>query len=169
MACLKLYLSCLVILGAPIFVFCGECCRAHYDILFSYNEEKWCSNYCCFQLGKYDCCDNFLLQAPSIERKDFCAAFFTSNVWVPVLISIGGLILFIGLCVCICKACCGSSRSTGVVMHGANPGVAVVNSSNMMQQPGYPNHMMQQPGYPSNSMQQQPGYPMHQPPSYPAQ
>lgn len=47
--------------------------------------------------------------------------------WVPVLISIGGLILFIGLCVCICKACCGSSRSTGVVMHGANPGERYIN------------------------------------------
>nr|XP_011450341.2 uncharacterized protein LOC105344290 isoform X1 [Crassostrea gigas]XP_011450342.2 uncharacterized protein LOC105344290 isoform X1 [Crassostrea gigas]XP_034322903.1 uncharacterized protein LOC105344290 isoform X1 [Crassostrea gigas] len=157
MTCLKLYLSCLLVLGVPTLVLCGECCRAHFSLL-SYNKEKWCSNYCCFQLGKYYCCDSFLLQAPSIQRRDFCAAFFTSNAWVPVLISIGGLILFIGLCVCICRRCCGSSRSTGGVLHGANPGVTVVNSSTMMQQTGYP----------SNSMQQQPGYPMHQHPSYPA-
>lgn len=42
--------------------------------------------------------------------------------WVFVLISIGGLILFIGLCVCICKVCCGSSWLIGVVMYGVNLG-----------------------------------------------
>lgn len=153
----KLFQIVCVFVGVPTLVLCGECCKAHYGLL-SYNKEKWCSNYCCIRLGKYDCCDNFLLQAPSIQRRDYCAAFFTSNAWVPSLISIGGLILFIGLCVCICRRCCGSSRSTGGVLHGANPGVTVVNSSTMMQQTGYP----------SNSMQQQPGYPMHQHPSYPA-
>lgn len=52
---------------------------------------------------------------------------FIFHGWVPVLISVARLILFIGLCVCICKACCGSSRSTGVVMHGANPGERYIN------------------------------------------
>uniref|UniRef100_A0A8W8HLB8 Uncharacterized protein n=1 Tax=Magallana gigas TaxID=29159 RepID=A0A8W8HLB8_MAGGI len=79
MTCLRILLGSLVLLGIPAFVFCGECCKAHYDILFKYNDEKWCSNYCCFQIGKYDCCDNSLLQAPSSERDDFCADYFHSN------------------------------------------------------------------------------------------
>lgn len=47
--------------------------------------------------------------------------------WVFVLISIGGLILFIGLCVCICKVCCGSSWFIGVVMYGVNLGEWYIN------------------------------------------
>eukprot|EP00105_Crassostrea_gigas_P009240 XP_011424106.1 PREDICTED: uncharacterized protein LOC105325981 isoform X2 [Crassostrea gigas] len=156
MACLRILLGSLVLLGIPAFVFCGECCKAHYDILFDYHKEKWCSNYCCFQLGKYDCCDNSLLQAPSSERDDFCTDYFHSNVWAAALIAIGSIALIVGLCVCCCKACCGRSQSVGVVMQGANPGVAVVNSS------------MQQTVNPSHTVQQQPGYPMIQAPSYPA-
>uniref|UniRef100_K1R6E0 Uncharacterized protein n=1 Tax=Magallana gigas TaxID=29159 RepID=K1R6E0_MAGGI len=216
----------------PAFVFCGECCKAHYDILFDYHKEKWCSNYCCFQLGKWAaaliaigsialivglcvccckaccgrsqsvgvvmqganpgelyifptgivrqgfidgmirCCCGQFLDAADSESKPHGAAtagvshdpspelpsldgFFLSK-WAAALIAIGSIALIVGLCVCCCKACCGRSQSVGVVVQGANPGVAVVNSS------------MQQTVNPSHTVQQQPGYPMIQAPSYPA-
>ncbi|XP_011424105.3 uncharacterized protein [Magallana gigas] len=157
MACLRILLTSLVICGIPAIVLCDECCKAHNG-LFLKNNEKWCSNYCCFKLGKFDCCDNYLLQAPSSEREDFCSDYYRSHEWVPVLIALGSLALLVGLCVFIHKACCGRSQSVGVVLQGPNPGVTVVHSGNTMQQ---------QPGYPSNTMQQS-GYPMQQAPNYPA-
>ncbi|XP_062576453.1 protein shisa-5-like isoform X1 [Saccostrea cucullata] len=173
MECLYAWTTFLFLVSAPLLVWAGECCKAHYDILLSYNKEKWCDDYCCIQLGKYDCCSNVLFQAPSSEREDLCAAYFSQHEWVAVLIGLGCIAVFVGIIICICKSCCGHSR-TGVVMHGAaGPGVTVVNSNTMAthQQTGYP--MPQQAGYP---MPQQQGYPMqHQsgntmqpPPSYPA-
>ncbi|XP_052692007.1 uncharacterized protein LOC128177811 [Crassostrea angulata] len=154
MASLRILLGSLALLGIPAFVFCGECCKAHYDLRLQYNDEKWCSNYCCDQIVKFDCCDNGLLQVPSSERTDYCVDYFHSNGWAAALIVIGSIALIVGLCVCCCKACCCRSQSVGV--QGANPGVTVVNSA--MQQTVNPNH----------TVQQQPGYPVNQVPSYPA-
>ncbi|XP_022329761.1 uncharacterized protein LOC111128447 isoform X2 [Crassostrea virginica] len=147
MPSLKLVIAFLISMGLPAFVFSGECCKAHYDILFKFNKEKWCSNYCCLQVGKYDCCDTAFLQAPSSEREDFCSAYFDANVWAAVLLAIGIIAVVVGGCVCICKVCCPGHRSTGVVIPGqTGPGVTVVNSQN------------------SQMTQQHPGYPMYPPP-----
>nr|XP_022335058.1 protein shisa-5-like [Crassostrea virginica] len=144
----KLVIAFLISMGLPELVFSGECCKAHYSILGNYNTEKWCSNYCCIQLGIYDCCDNVLLQAPSYEREDFCSAYLRDNVWVDVVIALGLAAFVIVVCICICKNCCSNARYRGVVLPGQTGpgGVTVVNSQN------------------SQMTQQHPGYPMHPPP-----
>ncbi|XP_048732518.1 uncharacterized protein LOC125649218 [Ostrea edulis] len=152
MDCQQILTFCFIAAVVPVYVLAGECCKAHYDLTLSYNKEKWCDDYCCFQFAKYDCCSKLLLRAPSSEREDFCAAFFSDNEWAAALVALGCVALAVGGCVFICKVCCGSSRVTGTtISSGAAPGVTVVNSQNTM--------AMQQ---------QQPTYPAYQTPNYPA-
>ncbi|XP_069129585.1 uncharacterized protein [Argopecten irradians] len=102
-------LVCLVRLGEG-----GECCRASYDILSNeYSTgQKWCDNYCCFNLLQYDCCDNLLTRAPADMRMNFCMAWFEAHWYVPLLVAlaiVGGIIT---CCVCCCCACCRNTSGT---------------------------------------------------------
>ncbi|XP_062576457.1 uncharacterized protein LOC134238346 [Saccostrea cucullata] len=155
----------LLLMSVPLLVWAGECCKAHYDILLSYNEEKWCDDFCCVQLGKYDCCSNVLLQAPSNQRNSICAAYFSQHKWVPTLIGLGCLVVIVVVIVCICKACCCQRRANGGVIRGAAPGLTVVNLNSGLTTPQQPSYPIQQPGYP---MQHQPNGLMQSTPSYPA-
>ncbi|WAQ98273.1 hypothetical protein MAR_022646 [Mya arenaria] len=89
----------------------GQCCNAYYDITFDYHDAKWCSSYCCgtsttggiftASVGILECCDNFLLAASSKDTSVVCVDFFVQNIWVPILIGIGGLV-GLGVVVAIC-------------------------------------------------------------------
>ena len=61
----------------------GECCKNYVDII-NLNEvmtyAKWCPNYCCYELLKYDCCDIKAFQAPASEREPICANYFAEHV-----------------------------------------------------------------------------------------
>ncbi|XP_069129583.1 uncharacterized protein [Argopecten irradians] len=107
-------LVCLVRLGEG-----GECCRAHYNIIGNEvsNDQKWCDNYCCFNLIKYDCCNNIIMRAPADMRMDFCAAWFADHWYVPLLVVLGIVASLITCCVCCCCACCACrNRSSGTVV-----------------------------------------------------
>lgn len=95
----------------------GECCDAYYDLTFDYHDQTWCDNYCCGSaaIGLLECCDNFLLQASSDYRSSFCLDFFAKNIWVPILIGLGGLGLFL-TCAACCYCCFHSSTSSGRVV-----------------------------------------------------
>lgn len=96
----------------------GECCRAHYDLTFEYNEAEWCSSYCCgtSALGALVCCDNIILQASSYDRTSVCWNFFQQNVWALVLPIVGGVGLFV-LCIVCCVCLFKGSSSRGTVVH----------------------------------------------------
>ncbi|XP_021346255.1 uncharacterized protein LOC110445791 [Mizuhopecten yessoensis] len=135
-------LVCLVQLGES-----GECCKAHYNIIGNEvsNEQKWCDNYCCFNLLKYDCCDNILLQAPVDMRMDFCTAWFTAHWYIPVLIVLAILGAIITCCVCCCCACC-RNRTSGAVLMPAEPqGMLVVTHQ------AQPNDQSSSPANPFNT------------------
>ncbi|XP_022335193.2 uncharacterized protein LOC111131783 [Crassostrea virginica] len=115
---------------------CGECCRKQ-NILTSDSKEEWCSNYCCKALGNTYCCDVASLRAPEEDRLPFCTAWFSEFVWVPIVVSIGIVLLCIGCCICCCRACCGRRRETVIVQGGQPGGTVVVTSqqSNTMMNP----------------------------------
>ncbi|XP_033744229.1 uncharacterized protein LOC117330120 [Pecten maximus] len=70
----------------------GECCKAHDGIFtIATNKEMWCSDYCCFKLSNYYCCDDISFQADSWDREEICGDYFSQNVWAPILISIACL------------------------------------------------------------------------------
>lgn len=89
-------------------------------------------------------------------------------VWIPIAAGIGGFILFIALCVCICRLCCGCCRhdthvvnTTVVQSAAAPPAPAVVVAPTIMTHqpdPGFTNYAYgQQYAAPST---------MHQPPPH---
>ncbi|XP_045204835.1 uncharacterized protein LOC123557445 [Mercenaria mercenaria] len=137
----------------------GECCKAYYDLTFTYHDQTWCDTYCCgtSALGALECCDSIFLVAPSEDRTGFCIDFFTKNIWAPILIAVGGFGALLTCIVC-CYCCCShSNRSTGTVVAPA-------------QQPYHTNVMLLNPT--SSHPSQQPGYnpsgeaiPVHPPPA----
>ncbi|XP_033742387.1 uncharacterized protein LOC117328893 isoform X2 [Pecten maximus] len=115
-------LVCLVGLGES-----GECCKAHYNIIGQEvsSDQKWCDNYCCFNLAQYDCCDDIRQQAPEGMRMGMCMAWITAHWYIPflvVLAIVGGIIT---CCVCCCCACC-RNRTSGTVMLPPSQGMLVV-------------------------------------------
>lgn len=141
--------------GVPLVVG-GECCDAYYDLAFQYHDPKWCSSYCCGTSVVLECCDNFLLQAPTSDRTSVCWDFFVRNVWALILPIIGGIVIILG-CACFFYYLCKGSKSSGSVVHP-------------MQQPQH-NNMILLPasGY-SNQVQGpygQPAGPGAYPPAYP--
>lgn len=106
---------------------CGECCKPHLSLTLSDQPEKWCPNYCCFHaLNLYDCCDDILFRAPEDSREDICWAFFTSNVWAPIVGAVVTILLIVGCCVCCCKCCCGTRRSQPVIVQSPQPSMVVM-------------------------------------------
>lgn len=117
---------------------CGECCRIR-NILTDDTDDVWCSDYCCISLGNTYCCDSSLLQAPEEDRLPFCINWFHVYVWVPIVVSIGIVVLCIGCCICCCRACCGRRRETIIVQGGQPSGTTVVaqQQATMMNPVGY--------------------------------
>ncbi|XP_060080868.1 uncharacterized protein LOC132560225 [Ylistrum balloti] len=102
-------LVCLVRIGES-----GECCRASYNIIKTQasSDQKWCDDYCCFMVYKYDCCDDYNQRAPEDMRMPMCVAWFQAYWYIPVLIVlavVGGIIC------CVCCVCC-RNRSNGAIM-----------------------------------------------------
>ncbi|XP_061191729.1 protein shisa-5-like [Saccostrea echinata] len=104
---------------------CGECCRIR-NPLTSDTDEKWCSDFCCVTLQTTYCCSEQALQAPTEDRLPFCGAWFSAYVWVPIVVSIGIVVLCVGCCVCCCRACCGRQRDTVIVQGMPTGGTTVV-------------------------------------------
>lgn len=118
---------------------CGECCRIH-NLITSDIDEKWCSNYCCKSVGTTYCCDSSFLQAPEEDRLPFCTDWLQVYVWVPIVVSIGIVVLCIGCCICCCRACCGRGRETIIVQggqQGAGTTVVAQQQTTMMNPVGY--------------------------------
>ncbi|KAK3099707.1 hypothetical protein FSP39_008348 [Pinctada imbricata] len=97
----------------------GECCLEHTNILGQTTSEKWCSNYCCSILTVRQCCDNVNLRTDQ-NSAPLCVAWLKANIWVPVLIGVGGLLLLllITCCCCCCCACCRNKQPRTVVVQG---------------------------------------------------
>ncbi|XP_052797059.1 protein shisa-4-like [Mya arenaria] len=160
----------LLVLISAHFASAGQCCNSYYDITFDYHDAKWCSSYCCgastsgvflsTSVGVLECCDNFLLAASSEDTSSICADFFLQNIWVPILIALGGLGSLICICVVV-ACCCQGGNHRGGVVQPAQPQtslIMVAGSSN----PQYPQGPYGAQQYPQGTYppgNQAPGYP----------
>ncbi|KAL3879115.1 hypothetical protein ACJMK2_031428 [Sinanodonta woodiana] len=120
----------------------GECCRAYTDVTGENHPAQYCSNFCCYEFLKYDCCDNELLHQAAIANgqvDSFCAAWFESHVWAAVLIGIAGLAILITLATCCCCCCCGFCGTCCGCCDRRNPGTVIVTSP-----PAQPHVMLMQ-------------------------